>query len=302
MSAAAVQTAGPDLQLVDLEARPAHPVATVEPRAARASDIGPMQMLQLAVQSGDLEKTERFWKFVQDLRAFEAEQAFTEAMTRFKLNAPDIYKTKTANFGTTRSGAEGASYAYADHASVVLPIAKGLAQHGFTHDWNVEQPGDGFVHVTCILTHVGGHKKHVHLYASPDNSGGKNGIQSISSTNSYLQRITLLAVTGLSTQSMGDNDGHNLPAPAANDAAPARTDAPFDGPYVGEQQRAAAPAAPAGNFYSADEFAAKSPDWIAKIKTGGERNHPDRLIPFVESRGKKFTDDQKSTLRAASAA
>lgn len=306
---AAVQTAGPDLQLVDLEARPAHPLATVEqaPRATvgTLAEVTPMQLLQLAVASGDLDRAERFWALVQQVKADAARDAFVEAMAQFKRNPPEIFKTRQANFGKTKgTGAEGASYNYADHASVVLPIAKGLAEHGFSHDWEIEQR-DGHVHVTCVVTHRLGHSKRVHMYASPDNSGSKNGVQAIASTSSYLQRYTLLAATGMSTQQMGDDDGAGGP-PAANDASAGRTDPPFDGPYYADErdQRTAAPApaAPAGNFYSAEEFAAKSPDWIEKIKTGGDRNHPDRLIPFVESRGKKFTDDQKKTLRAVKAA
>ena len=300
---AAVKTAMPDLSLVDVEERQAHPLAMVEagprPAGGALAEVTPMQLLQLAVQSGDLDRAERFWALVQQVKAAEARDAFTRDMVEFKRNAPDIYKSKKANFGKTKGNqAEGASYDFADHASVVLPIAKGLAEHGFSHDWEIEQPGDGYVHVTCIVTHHMGHSKRVSMYASPDSSGSKNGIQSISSTNTYLQRYTLLAVTGLSTQSMPDNDGAGAP-PAANDDG-----LPFDGPYVGgqQQQRAAAPAAPAGNFYSTEEFAAKSPDWIAKIRSGSDRNHPDRLIPFVESRGKKFTEDQKKTLRAATAA
>ena len=44
------------------------------------------------------------------------------------------------------------------------------------------------------------------MTASPDDSGGKNAIQSIGSTVSYLQRYTILALAGLATREM-DDDG-----------------------------------------------------------------------------------------------
>ena len=44
------------------------------------------------------------------------------------------------------------------------------------------------------------------LSASADNSGSKNSIQAIGSTVTYLQRYTLLAITGLATEDM-DDDG-----------------------------------------------------------------------------------------------
>lgn len=309
MTAAAAQaTADIDMTLppVDLEPRAAHPVAVAIDQPSGRAEITPMTLLELAVSRGDLERAERFWALAQKVKAEQARDAFTRAMVAFKRNAPDIYKSKTANFGKTKDrGAEGASYAYADHATVVLPIAKGLAEHGFSHDWLIDQPGDGYVHVTCVLTHEMGHEKHVHMWASPDTSGGKNGIQSISSANSYLQRITLLAATGLSTQSMPDDDGHGagVHTPAANDersTPPARTpgDRTFTEPPFDVEHREPTKTAHDPAFYTQAEFDDRSQEWIAKIRGGREA---DRLMDFVESRGKRFTDAQKKTLRAVKA-
>ena len=51
-----------------------------------------------------------------------------------------------------------------------------------------------------------GHQECTSLSAFPDESGGKNSIQAIGSTVSYLERYTLLSITGLSTQDQ-DDDG-----------------------------------------------------------------------------------------------
>jgi hypothetical protein len=44
------------------------------------------------------------------------------------------------------------------------------------------------------------------MNSGPDDSGGKNKIQAIASAKSYLERYTLLAITGLATKDM-DDDG-----------------------------------------------------------------------------------------------
>ena len=49
--------------------------------------------------------------------------------------------------------------------------------------------------MTCQITHELGHSESVEMTAPPDDSGGKNTIQSIASTKTYLERYTLLAAT-----------------------------------------------------------------------------------------------------------
>ena len=61
--------------------------------------------------------------------------------------------------------------------------------------------------VICTISHWQGHAESTKLSAAPDNSGSKNSIQAIGSTISYLERYTLLALTGLATHDM-DDDGN----------------------------------------------------------------------------------------------
>jgi hypothetical protein len=69
------------------------------------------------------------------------------------------------------------------------------------------------VTVTCIVSHRDGHFEENTLCAGRDESGNKNSIQSIGSTSTYLQRMTLKAALGLAVSS--DDDGH-----AAGDGEP----------------------------------------------------------------------------------
>lgn len=130
--------------------------------------------------------------------ASEAKRAFAAAKVAFKRNPPDILKNKHVSYNQTE-------YDHATHDEVTGKISERLAEYGFTHEWKMVQSQNSIT-VKCILTHVAGHQEEVELTSQHDGSGGKNSIQAISSANTYLQRYTLLAVTGMSTREMGIND------------------------------------------------------------------------------------------------
>jgi hypothetical protein len=131
--------------------------------------------------------------------ASEARRAFTAALNAFKAKPPRITKNKTVSFDRT-------TYRHATLDNVCDQIAAALADHGLSHRWGVIQEG-GTIKVCCILTHVMGHSERVELEGPPDDSGKKNKIQQVGSTVTYLQRYTLLAITGLATSDQ-DDDGH----------------------------------------------------------------------------------------------
>ena len=58
-----------------------------------------------------------------------------------------------------------------------------------------------------MISHV------ITMAAGPDGSGGKNAIQAIGSTVSYLERYTLLAATGLATEDQDDDGRGANPVP-----------------------------------------------------------------------------------------
>lgn len=174
-------------------------VVTVEPRQAESLPVvTPMQMLQVAMDRGaDLEKMQQLMDLQQRWEASEARKAFVAAMTAFKANPPDIIKTKLVSYGNT-------NYKHATLADVCSAAIQGLAQHGISHRWEVDQSDK--ITVTCVLTHEMGHSERVSMTASADTSGQKNPIQAIASAVSYLQRYTLMSITGLAAREQ-DDDG-----------------------------------------------------------------------------------------------
>ena len=135
--------------------------------------------------------------------ANNARKAFHEAMAEFKANAPDIEKDKTVSYSVQGKGTT--TYNHASLANVTNKINKALSEYGLSAAWITSQ-GEGGITVKCTITHKLGHSESTALTAAPDSSGGKNAIQAIGSSVTYLERYTLLALTGLATHEM-DDDG-----------------------------------------------------------------------------------------------
>lgn len=147
-----------------------------------------------------------FIKEMMDLQerneAREAKKAYVVAMSAFKANPPVILKDRNVSYG---EGAKLTEYSHASLSNVASLIGTALSEHGLHAGWKTTQ-GEGNIKVTCTVTHILGHSESAELSAGPDNSGGKNSIQAVGSTISYLERYTILAITGLATKDM-DDDG-----------------------------------------------------------------------------------------------
>jgi len=134
--------------------------------------------------------------------ANNAKKSYHEAMTQFKANPPDIDKNRHVKYQTSKGTTE---YDHADLFNVTEKINTELSKYGLSASWTTAQL-EKQISVTCRITHILGHSESTTLSSSPDDSGGKNSIQAIGSAVTYLQRYTLLALTGLATREQ-DNDG-----------------------------------------------------------------------------------------------
>lgn len=169
----------------------------------------PADMIRFAIEKGaDLDKLEKLMSLKREWDKDEARKAYNVAMTAFKQNPPKIFKDKTVSFGQTK-------YNHATLGNVAETISAELSKHGLSASWTTKQ--NGSVVVTCRITHVLGHSEETSLAAESDKSGSKNSIQAIGSTITYLERYTLLAITGLATYEQ-DDDGRSAEAVHITDA------------------------------------------------------------------------------------
>lgn len=168
--------------------------------------ITPAQMLQIAVEQGaELDKLEKLMELQERWEASQAKKAFVTAMSKFRSECPTIEKTRS-----------GHNTKYAGLAESIDQIKGLLAECGLSHSWRTEQT-ETMVKVTCTVTHVDGHSESTALAGAPDTGPGRNAIQSIGSTVSYLQRYTLFSILGLASQEM-DTDGDMSTPPDALDS------------------------------------------------------------------------------------
>jgi hypothetical protein len=147
----------------------------------------------------------------------EARKAFVADMAKFHEDPPVVMKDKLVSYKTNTGTT---SYKHATLGNTSRIVGAHLAKFGFSHRW-VPQQKDGKIAVTCILTHALGHSESVTLEAPYDQSGGKNAVQAIVSAKTYLERQTLMGVTGLASMDE-DDDGVT--------AEPRPVSAPIKGP------------------------------------------------------------------------
>ncbi len=146
----------------------------------------------------DVAKLKELLDMTERWEATQAKKEYVQAMSAFKANPPQIIKDRTVSYGNT-------NYKHATLHNVTSCLNKALSEHGLTASWVTSQE-NGNIKVTCKITHVMGHSEETCLSAPPDATGSKNAIQAIGSTVTYLQRYTLLALTGLATADQ-DDDG-----------------------------------------------------------------------------------------------
>jgi hypothetical protein len=193
-------------------------------------------------------------------------------MAAFKLNPPDIRKTKLVGYANRDGTVTG--YYHATLGEVAAAIVDSLAQHGFSHSWETKQV-DGLITVNCKITHRMGHSESTSMQAAPDQSGKKNAIQAVASSITYMQRYTLLAATGLATTDMQDDDGQSsgevLPDP--------------DRPFQNESRQPQGDPRQAPTTlitYTDEEFEKVFPDWAKVIQSG--RKTAEDMLTFVANK------------------
>ena len=171
-----------------------------------------MSLAQQAMSMGKVSEMREILALKKEYEADEARKAFVAAMADFKAEAGGITiaKNKRVSFTTQKGKTE---YDHAELHDITRALVPVMAKYGLTHAWTFKQ--DKGITVGCVITHRQGHKADpVEMTAAADDSGGKNSIQAIASTKTYLERYTLLAATGMATGGEIDYDGRTFDDPA----------------------------------------------------------------------------------------
>jgi len=190
------------------------------PQGGQVATMNPARMIELAIEKGAVEQLDKLLELQERWEANQARKAFVAAMTRFNQDKPEVYKNKHVDY-QSKGGRTAYDHASLDHICEVLGEA--LGKEGIAFRWRTENLSNGWIRVTCILTHEQGHSEETTLEGPHDQSGGKNPIQAIGSTTEYLRRYTLLSATGVAVKGMDDDgQGGGQPDPRVQQAAEQR--------------------------------------------------------------------------------
>jgi len=180
----------PDVEIVE---RPADNAKTLHP------------LIQALIRGDiDIETVKEVEALQERHEAREAKKAYQQSMVELKADMPNIIaKDKKTDYTSKKGGR--VRYSYSTLANALDQILPHLTKHGFTLSW-LPEIRDGLVYVTSTLTHIGGAEKSTTLSGPPDDSGLKNPLQAIGSTQLYLERYGGLALLGVVTRDMPDAD------------------------------------------------------------------------------------------------
>ncbi|WP_430430232.1 ERF family protein [Oceanicaulis sp.] len=196
-----------------MSAEPKTEIATREqyeaPAPANGGALTPMDMLSRAVDSGaNIDVMEKLLALQERWEANQGKKAFDNAISEAKAKLPTILKDQQVAYGEGNKRTEYKHETLAGIAKAVDPI---LAEHGLSYRFRSSQGEGGIITVACIISHRGGYSEETSLSAGRDESGGKNNIQAVGSTTTYLQRYTLKLALGLAAAA--DDDARTADAP-----------------------------------------------------------------------------------------
>ncbi len=155
-----------------------------------------------------MERVNQAMDFYQRLDADKACKAFNAAMADAKAKFGPIVKRHLVEYG---EGSKKTSYKHEDLADIAEVVDPAMGECGLFCRWRCTSNLNEPISVTCIVSHRLGHSEEVTLRAGSDSSGGKNSIQAMASTVTYLQRYTQRLALGLAT-TRGDDDGRSAGA------------------------------------------------------------------------------------------
>ena len=262
------------------------PRTEVATRAATEMAAGPLQMAMNGLKAGmSIADARALLDLQKDWEANEARKAYALAMSGFKAEPMTIYKSKAVGYYTKATPEKESVFVGYKHAvlsDVTSEICPAMSRHQLSHRWDVRQDAN-FITVTCRITHALGHSESIEMVGAPDGTGNKNRLQQIASTVSYLQRYTLLAITGMATSAEDEDDDDGRGGEAGNTAD------------AGDSEKTPPPPPDGPEFYAQDKFNSNFPVWSALIQTG--KRTADEIIATVSSKG-VMSPQQLAAVRA----
>lgn len=154
----------------------------------------------------DVDKLERMLAMQERIMAKDAEMQFFEAMRRVQMEIPRI-KKDAVNQQTSSK--------YTKLETLNKAVVPVYTNAGFSLSFGTDtSPLDGYMRVTCDVSHIAGHTKHYQVDLPLDGSGikgnqNKTGTHAAGSTMSYGRRYLTLLIFNVAMDDDNDGNGDN---------------------------------------------------------------------------------------------
>lgn len=165
---------------------------------APAPRTGPMDLLQLAVEKGNVnvDTLDRLMAVRRELNAEKAREEYFAALAAFQAECPIILRS--------RAGHEN-RYNYAPLERIVKDVTPFLTKHGFSH----QEDGvvtEGWVEAIVTVTHRSGHQETKRFKVPAQSNAGMSPQQKYGAAMTYATRYAFCAAFGIRTADR-DTDG-----------------------------------------------------------------------------------------------
>ena len=157
--------------------------------------------------NASIEKLERMLAMRESIMAADAKAAFSTAFAAASSEFPAI----------PMNGRGDKQKPYALLKDIINYTRPILTKNGLALSFSVDSTG-GKVRVTAELMHVAGHSKTTCIELPNDQSGSKNAVQAVGSSQTYGQRYAAQAILGLSLGDDVDDDGKTAGGGAISEA------------------------------------------------------------------------------------
>lgn len=153
-------------------------------------------------ESVPVEKLEKLIELQERIIAHQAKAAFDAAFAEMQGEIPIISERGEI---WVKDDLRSRYARLEDILQVVTPV---MQRHGFGLRFRAGEPSaPGKIKRIGRLTHKAGHHEEDEFECKPDDSGGKNEVQSIGSTRQYAQRYITISLLNIVTKGI-DDDGH----------------------------------------------------------------------------------------------
>ena len=170
---------------------------------------GPKEALSLVLRAAtdptiDVEKSERLMAMYVQMQERESEVAFNDAMARVQAQMRRIATDKK----NSQTNSRYATYAQLDRA--LRPI---YTNEGFALSFGTDPSAEGFVNVTCYVTHQAGHTRKYMIPMPADGKGAKGNdvmtkTHATGSATQYGMRYLLKMIFNVAIGEDEDDDGN----------------------------------------------------------------------------------------------